>query len=60
MFPENTGLSASRISDTIATMEKYKTLTGGTAPSESSLVNPAVIDGVIGQPGTAKGKAVDQ
>lgn len=54
VFPENSGLTASRISDTIATMQKYKILTGS-APTESSLVNTGPIDAVLGKIGTATG-----
>jgi len=57
-FPVNTGLSAARISATIATMQRYKTLTGGTAPSVSSLLNTTVADGVADKLGTL-GKPLD-
>lgn len=56
-FPVNSGLSATRIADTINTMKQYKTLTG-TAPAVSSLLNTSIIDGVIGQLG-ADGKPLD-
>jgi NitT/TauT family transport system substrate-binding protein len=55
VFPENGGLSASRITDTIATMKQYKILTGGTAPTESSLVNTVPIDAVLAKLGTLTG-----
>jgi NitT/TauT family transport system substrate-binding protein len=55
VFPENSGLSASRIDDTIATMKQYKILTGGTAPTESSLVNTGPIDAVLAKLGTLTG-----
>ena len=55
VFPANSGLSATRISDTIATMKQYKILSGGTAPSESSLVNTGPIDAVLGKLGTQSG-----
>jgi NitT/TauT family transport system substrate-binding protein len=54
VFPVNTGLSAKRIDDTIATMKRYKILTGP-APTESSLVDTAPITAVIGKLGTWKG-----
>jgi len=54
VFPQNSGLSAARINDTIATMKQYKILTG-TAPSESSLVNTGPIDSVLGKLGTLSG-----
>jgi NitT/TauT family transport system substrate-binding protein len=54
VFPVNTGLSAKRIDDTIATMKRYKILTGP-APSESSLVDTGPITAVIGKLGTWKG-----
>ena len=50
-IPVNSGLSATRLADTIATMKQYKTLTG-TAPSVSSLLNTTIIDGVLAQLGT--------
>jgi NitT/TauT family transport system substrate-binding protein len=56
-FPVNSGLSVTRIADTISTMQRYKTLTG-TAPSASSLVNTTIIDGVLGRLGTL-GKPLD-
>jgi ABC-type nitrate/sulfonate/bicarbonate transport system substrate-binding protein len=46
VFPLNSGLSTSRISATIATMKKYKILTGA-EPSVSSLVNTAPVNAVI-------------
>jgi NitT/TauT family transport system substrate-binding protein len=55
VFPVNSGLSASRITDTIATMKQYKILTGGTAPSEASLVNTGPIDAVLAKLGTLTG-----
>jgi NitT/TauT family transport system substrate-binding protein len=55
VFPQNSGLSAARINDTIATMKQYKILTGGTAPSESSLVNTGPIDSVLAKLGTLSG-----
>ncbi|HSZ38969.1 MAG TPA: ABC transporter substrate-binding protein [Trebonia sp.] len=56
-FPVNSGLSVTRIADTIATMQRYKTLTG-TAPAASSLVNTTIIDGVLTRLGTL-GKPLD-
>jgi NitT/TauT family transport system substrate-binding protein len=56
-IPVNSGLSATRLADTIATMKQYKTLTG-TAPSVSSLLNTTIIDGVIAQLGSL-GKPLD-
>ena len=47
VFPLNSGLSTARISATIATMKKYKILTGA-APSVSSLVNTGPVNTVIG------------
>lgn len=46
VFPVNSGLDATTITDTIATMKQYKILKG-TAPAESSLVNTAPITAVI-------------
>ena len=46
VFPVNEGLSASRITQTLQTMQKYKVLTG-TAPAESTLVDAAPITAVI-------------
>jgi NitT/TauT family transport system substrate-binding protein len=57
-FPVNSGLSTTRLADTISTMQRYKTLTGGTAPSASSLVNTTVIDGVLAKLGSL-GKPLD-
>jgi NitT/TauT family transport system substrate-binding protein len=54
VFPVNNGLSASRITSTIATMKQYKILTGP-APAEASLVNTGPIDAVIGKLGTLTG-----
>jgi NitT/TauT family transport system substrate-binding protein len=54
VFPVNTGLSATRIDDTIATMKRYKILTGP-APAESSLVDLGPIDAVISKLGAWKG-----
>lgn len=51
VFPLNSGLDQSRISSTIATMKKYKILTG-TEPSVSSLVNTAPVDAVISKLGS--------
>jgi ABC-type nitrate/sulfonate/bicarbonate transport system substrate-binding protein len=50
VFPLNSGLSASRISATIATMKKYKILTGA-EPPVSSLVNTGPASAVIGKLG---------
>lgn len=52
VFPVNSGLDAATITDTIATMKKYKILTGGTAPTESSLVDTGPIDAVLAKLGT--------
>src|ERR1700722_5880598 len=46
VFPLNSGLSTARISATIATMKKYKILTGA-EPSVSSLVNTGPVNTVI-------------
>jgi NitT/TauT family transport system substrate-binding protein len=54
VFPVNTGLSAGRITDTIATMKRYKILTGA-APSESSFVNTGPIDAAVGRLGALTG-----
>lgn len=54
VFPVNSGLSASRITSTIATMKQYKILTGP-APAEASLVNTGPIDAVIAKLGTLTG-----
>lgn len=54
VFPVNTGLSASVITSTIATMKQYKILSGP-APSEASLVNTGPISSVIGKLGTWTG-----
>lgn len=51
VFPVNSGLNPTTITDTIATMKKYKILTG-TAPSESSLVDTGPIDAVISKLGS--------
>jgi len=51
VFPLNSGLDLSRISGTIATMKKYKILTG-TEPSASSLVNTGPVDAVISKLGS--------
>jgi NitT/TauT family transport system substrate-binding protein len=50
VFPVNSGLDQARISATIATMKKYKILTGA-EPSLSSLVNTAPANAVIGKLG---------
>jgi len=50
VFPLNGGLDQARISATIATMKKYKILSGA-EPSVSSLVNTAPVDAVIGKLG---------
>ena len=50
VFPLNSGLDQSRISATIATMKKYKILTGA-EPSLSSLVNTDPVNAVIGKLG---------
>jgi hypothetical protein len=47
----NSGLSTSGISNTIATMKKYKILTGN-APSVSSLVNTGPVTSVISKLGS--------
>jgi NitT/TauT family transport system substrate-binding protein len=54
VFPVNSGLSASRITSTIATMKQYKILTGP-APAEASIVNTGPIDAVLGKLGTLTG-----
>ncbi|HTU71899.1 MAG TPA: ABC transporter substrate-binding protein [Trebonia sp.] len=51
VFPLNSGLSPDRISATIATMKKYKILTGA-EPSVSSLVNTGPVSSVIGKLGS--------
>jgi NitT/TauT family transport system substrate-binding protein len=51
VFPLNSGLSTSSISNTIATMKKYKILTGN-APSVSSLVNTGPVTSVISKLGS--------
>ena len=51
VFPLNSGLDLTRISDTIATMKKYKILTG-TEPSVSSLVNTGPVGAVVSKLGT--------
>jgi NitT/TauT family transport system substrate-binding protein len=55
VFPVNSGLSASRIAATIATMKRYKILTGGTPPSVANLVDTAPITAVLGKLGTLTG-----
>jgi NitT/TauT family transport system substrate-binding protein len=50
VFPLNSGLDLTRISDTIATMKKYKILTGA-EPSVSSLVNTGPINAVVSKLG---------
>jgi NitT/TauT family transport system substrate-binding protein len=50
VFPLNSGLSLARISATIATMKRYKILTG-TEPSVSSLVNTGPVAAVISELG---------
>jgi len=54
VFPVNTGLSASVITSTIATMKQYKILSGP-EPSEASIVNTGPITAVIGKLGTWTG-----
>lgn len=54
VFPVNSGLSASRITSTIATMKRYKILTGP-APAEASLVNTGPIDAAVAKLGTLTG-----
>jgi len=54
VFPANTGLSASVITSTIATMKQYKILSGP-EPSEASIVNTGPITAVIGKLGTWTG-----
>jgi ABC-type nitrate/sulfonate/bicarbonate transport system substrate-binding protein len=56
-IPVNSGLSATRLGDTITTMKQYKTLTG-TAPAVSSLLNTTIIDAVLARLGTL-GKPLD-
>ncbi len=51
VFPLNSGLSTSRISATIATMKKYKILTGA-EPSVALLVNTAPVNAVINKLGS--------
>jgi ABC-type nitrate/sulfonate/bicarbonate transport system substrate-binding protein len=55
VFPVNSGLSAARIANTIATMQRYKILTGGTAPSAAALVDTGPIDAVLSRLGTLTG-----
>lgn len=55
VFPVNSGLSAARLSATIATMKRYQILTGGTAPSVSSLVDTTPIQAVVGKLGPLTG-----
>ena len=55
VFPVNTGLSAARITDTIATMKQYHILTGSTVPAESSLVDTAPIAAVVSKLGAWTG-----
>ena len=55
--PVNSGLSATRLAATIATMKQYKTLTGP-APAVSSLLDTTIIDGVLARLGTL-GKPLD-
>ncbi len=52
VFPVDSGLDAATITDTIATMQKYKILTGGTAPTESSLVDSGPINAALAKLGT--------
>jgi ABC-type nitrate/sulfonate/bicarbonate transport system substrate-binding protein len=52
VFPVNSGLDATTITDTINTMKQYKILSGP-APAESSLVNTGPITAVISKLGTA-------
>jgi NitT/TauT family transport system substrate-binding protein len=54
VFPVNTGLSASVITSTIATMKQYKILSGP-EPSEASIVNTGPITAVISKLGTWTG-----
>jgi NitT/TauT family transport system substrate-binding protein len=59
VFPLNSGISLTRISATIATMKKYKILTGP-EPSLSALVNTGPVNTVISQLGPmADGKQSD-
>src|ERR1700761_4835762 len=51
VFPLNSGLDLTRISDTIATMKKYKILAGA-EPSVSSLVNTGPVNAVVSKLGT--------
>ena len=51
VFPLNSGLDLTRISDTIATMKKYKILAGA-EPSVSSLVNTGPVSAVVSKLGT--------
>jgi NitT/TauT family transport system substrate-binding protein len=55
VFPVNSGLSASRIAATIATMAQYKILTGAAPPPVSSLVDTAPITAVLAKLGTLTG-----
>ena len=59
VFPVNSGLSDARVQDTIATMKQYKILTGGTAPTASSLVDTGPIDAVLASIGTLTGNPLD-
>lgn len=52
VFPVNSGLDATTLTDTITTMKKYKILTGGTAPTASSLLNTTPINAVLEKLGT--------
>jgi NitT/TauT family transport system substrate-binding protein len=54
VFPVNTGLSATIITDTIATMKQYKILSGP-EPSESAIVDTGPISAVIGKLGAWTG-----
>lgn len=51
-IPVNSGLDATTLADTIATMKKYKILTGGTAPTASSLLDMGPINEVLSKLGT--------
>jgi ABC-type nitrate/sulfonate/bicarbonate transport system substrate-binding protein len=54
VFPVNEGLSATRITATIAAMRQYKILTG-TAPAESALVSTGPIAAVVSKLGVWTG-----
>jgi ABC-type nitrate/sulfonate/bicarbonate transport system substrate-binding protein len=55
VFPVNSGLSATRLQSTIATMKQYKILTGGTAPTASSLLDTTPSSAVLASLGSQTG-----